>query len=378
MVPVSVETFERIPGPWQAWQKEQQLRVDIVYDPDSTVFSAFFVCVLYVVLNLQLFLRPQTQSSCYNTEVDTWNLILENVATVVSSAVFDAVTLLSKVKECEESLTVQTFVEACRLMSQLKGDRVWMPVNDFISSSAQLSSNQRKPLNIRNLEPINFFVSALCSGKSTGALLPESFILLVGRLQKLPLLLDDKPPMWSKALIVNGQKDALLKLETSVRAFLGPQVERQLRAIKVVQDFESEDGKTPAYFAEPWSDKGMVNAGVLAYLDLSSLASVTDILEQIKNYKKARETLCQKLTKEAHEIGSKVNQNKAMFVSVYEKMRKIVQEVNGEKGSEWLSAPSVVTAVDELNKDQERLEHVLKEGHRSMGVKKWWSERGCV
>ena len=61
-------------------------------------------------------------------------------------------------------------------------------------------------------------------------------------------MLDPRPAAWCRFIVSQGNKADLLSLDTSIRSMLGKDLERQLRALKIVSDFELAPEAKPDYF----------------------------------------------------------------------------------------------------------------------------------
>ena len=65
------------------------------------------------------------------------------------------------------------------------------------------------------------------------------------------------------------EQQKLLSLDTSARSRLGVEVERQLRSLKILCDFDLAENQRPEFMqSEPWEEPSRINPGVMALLDL--------------------------------------------------------------------------------------------------------------
>ena len=83
----------------------------------------------------------------------------------------------------------------------------------------------------------------------------------------------DKTSPWFCSLIRAGKHAELLAIESSVRSKLGVTLEGQLRGLQVLTEFEENKG----IFSADFRDKKMLNSGMMALTDLSSVFSAIDV-----------------------------------------------------------------------------------------------------
>jgi len=187
-------------------------------------------------------------------------------------------------------------------------------------------------------------------------------------LKQLVINLEEHPVDWCRQLLKDGLQDELLKLDASVRVKLGPQVEQQLRAVKVLVQYDSIEADQPTfvYQRECWADKDVIRQGILAFLDLVHLSAndetlglmvVLPKLEQVKN------DLRGKVEETIKQIANKVGENKKALEDVWAKLQTLVAvatDASNSTSNEWLQHQELLEIVSEYNKNHKPLKKALE------------------
>lgn len=108
--------------------------------------------------------------------------------------------------------------------------------------------------------------------------LPSTFLQLVTELESLHSKLTGKPPAWCRSIVNSGEKLKLLNVDTSTRGLLGKSVEKQLRVVKLICEFERAEEARPNFMQNAeWTKDEDITTGVLALTDLHSVMSDNDV-----------------------------------------------------------------------------------------------------
>ncbi len=202
-------------------------------------------------------------------------------------------------------------------------------------------------------------ILALSEGQTSVTPLPAAFVELVSALGDLASVLDPKPAAWCRFIVNQGNKADLLSLDTSTRSMLGKEVERQLRAVKIVSDFELQPEAKPDYLKTDWTEARTINSGVMALLDLMSMVRNNDTCMELAKVNATIDALSGFAVKAADLVKSELKEAKDGVAIVFGKLRQMMVPVEADRG-DWITAPEVETFVKHFNEQKNELSGALE------------------
>ena len=175
----------------------------------------------------------------------------------------------------------------------------------------------------------------------------------------LASLLDPKPAAWCRFIVNQGNKADLLNLDTSTRSMLGKEVERQLRALKIVSDFELADEAKPDYLKMDWIEARTINSGVMALLDLMAMVRNNDTCMELDKMNATIDAISSFAVRASEFVKSELHGAKDGVANVFDKLQKMMGPVDAEK-ADWITAPEVKTFVQHFNDNKKELSNALQ------------------
>lgn len=162
--------------------------------------------------------------------------------------------------------------------------------------------------------------------------------------------LEDKPPAWCRSLARSGEGQKLLTLQGSVRGGLGTVVERQLRALKILSDFDlTPDETRPPYLQQRcWRDETEINPGVMALLDLISFDRDKDTILDPTKQTEVTKFLTKQSIEATEYIAAQLHETKKRLIPLHENLLKLINAAE-KGGPAWLSSAEVINIVGHYN-----------------------------
>lgn len=189
--------------------------------------------------------------------------------------------------------------------------------------------------------------------------LPPQVGKLVAAVETLTSKLESKPPAWCQAIVRQGEQQKLLSLDTSARSRLGVEVERQLRSLKILCDFDLAENQRPEFMqSEPWEEPSRINPGVMALLDLMCMKRQGNSMLDAAKVDVVIDFLVKKVICIAETICEEITAAKRGLTPLNEKLSRDIMA--GSDASAWLASNQLRDAVARNNKDTAELEQGLK------------------
>ena len=195
--------------------------------------------------------------------------------------------------------------------------------------------------------------------------MPPKFSSLVLAVDSLYDKLQPKPCAWCRAIVSQGDKHKLLALDTSVRSSLGHDVERQLRYVKIVCDYDRPEEERPLFLqGAAWSDADTINSGVMALLDMMSMERNQETILDLTKQGDVIALLTKHTISMVQDVCGQVHEIKRTLIPLNEQL-KVLVEAADKPG--WLKEDAVVKMVGHFNEQTEMLENGLKgQDHREI------------
>ncbi|CAE7402789.1 unnamed protein product [Symbiodinium sp. CCMP2592] len=228
-------------------------------------------------------------------EVDPWSGVKEQIVDSLATVYKDFLSLRGLVSDTDGNLTVESFCKASAAISKYNG------------SKCQSESNSVPiPNGLADL------VAILKDGRAADSI-------------KLP-------PAWCKSLIAEGQLEALLKLDASVKSSLGPVVEQQLRAGRIAHAYMSPQQGQADYLSESptvWIKVEHVMQGVAALLDVQTAKAVHKL--ELPSLSNAEQRLIMKLAGAIDATKDRLQRHKSDVAELWAKLQVLLAETDSQK-----------------------------------------------
>ncbi len=214
-------------------------------------------------------------------------------------------------------------------------------------------------------------MTSCCSGEkkyTQAGEIPACFVKFSLDLKRLAQRYQDHPADWCRQLLKDGLQDQLLKLDASVRVKLGPQVEQQLRAVKVLAQYDCLEADQPHFVSqkESWADKDVIRQGILAFLDLVHLSSNDEtlgLMAALPKLEQVKQDLRSKVLETVKQITKRVTDSKEDLEDVWAKLQtllRIATDASAATTHEWLQHKDLLEIVSAYNKDHKPLKRALE------------------
>ncbi len=203
--------------------------------------------------------------------------------------------------------------------------------------------------------------------------IPGAFNNLIVQLHELGDQMQTLPPLWCRQLLKEGNAEQLLKLEASQRSKMGADVEQQLRAVKVLSQYDAPEADQPYFVSqkESWADKDVIRQGVLAFLDLVHMSNSEEsasLAHALPRLVFAKDDLREKVAGTTVEISKLVKSSKENLKAAWEQIALMVNIAQEGAANEWFKNGRLLEIVKGYNKDHSQLKNSL-EGSAHMGVR---------
>ena len=143
------------------------------------------------------------------------------------------------------------------------------------------------------------------------------------------------PPAWCRSLIAEGQLEALMKLDASIKSSLGPVVEQQLRAARIAHAYTSpQQGQAIDYLSDvpTWTKVDHVMQGVAALLDVQTAKAVHKL--ELPSLLGAEQRLIMKLAGTITATKDWLQKHKSDVRELWAKLNVMLNETDSKKVKE--------------------------------------------
>ena len=134
-----------------------------------------------------------------------------------------------------------------------------------------------------------------------------------------------RPQVWFKSLVAAQQHIDVLKLDSSARAKLGVAVEKMIRVMLLVEDFNGARKLTP-FCEDQWTSKAAVREGIAALNDMANV-QLPGADESLPGVSEAYGHLRQVASGTVMGAVLKLREAKKKMLPVFEDMTKIMEGV---------------------------------------------------
>ena len=159
----------------------------------------------------------------------------------------------------------------------------------------------------------------------------------------------EKPSAWCRALVGAGERDKLLQLEASVKSSMGKNVEKQLRVVKLLRDFEHEDTCPMFMKGQPLRSKDDINAAIMALMDLKAVNENTAISLNMDKDQELISKLAEATAEATTHVCDKLIAARKGVISVYEPLRDMMLIIDSDEN--FMVAPGIKDAVAHFEKN---------------------------
>ncbi|CAE7834774.1 unnamed protein product, partial [Symbiodinium microadriaticum] len=276
----------------------------------------------------------------------------EKVAEAWVAAAVDALKLLEAERQVEEGVTLESFKEACGLLSKFSNNKNVEVLFNFVTDS-------QADLNLANLG------LQKCHKEIQG---------LADRMNALPIA-------WCQTLCGMGLLSELLALEASTKASFGREVDKQLRLAQVVQYLEGPEDQQPAWLQGTAIDvKAGIKQHVAALLDVVG-ASPHEALCSEDSLRAARKTLADKLIGVMDKLAKNLEQKKVMAKPMCVKLQPL--RAAAVKGDTAIATPILKAFNAEPDKEATRevtqgLPDMMEDEKTAQAVLQWTNDLSKV
>ena len=190
--------------------------------------------------------------------------------------------------------------------------------------------------------------------------LPSSFLQLTTELESLRSRLIMKPPAWCRSIVNTGEKLKLLNVDTSTRGLLGKNVEKQLRVVKLICEFERAEESRPNFMKHAeWTCEEDITGGVLALADLHSVMVDNDVSLGMAKEPELCDFLATAAMKATDSVRSELVNARKSVTTVYGALSSMLDIIN-QKPDNFLSSDALKNAVKHFNSNPTSLRTALE------------------
>ena len=158
----------------------------------------------------------------------------------------------------------------------------------------------------------------------------------------------------------SGEKLKLLNVDTSTRGLLGKSVEKQLRVVKLICEFEREEEARPNFMQNAeWTKDEDITTGVLALTDLHSVMSDNDVSLGLPKETELRDFLANAAMKASESVCSELVSVRQSMTTVYDPLSKMLGIIN-QKPDNFLESDALSNAVKHFNNNPKALKTALE------------------